>query len=334
VRAYAVGRLPAIHAVTSRIFDEVDRRLPDLRPKSVLDFGSGPGTALWSALDVWGDSIQSVQAVEPNRHMTAMAQRLLRDETRIQWSDRLPTVSSASSDIVVASFVLSELPNTKTQAQLVKRLWARTKGCLVLVEPGTPHGFEIIKSMRSILLSSSNARQRHRSVSAAIDSFEEGDEESEDGQSQEGAYVVAPCSHEQHCPMTKMPGLWCRFSQRLERGRVQCQLKRAKVPHEDEKFSYLVLARGPRPAWDDAAHEQDLRIEDAAASWPRIIKEPVKRSGHVQLELCCPSGEIRQHVVKRSHGELGGYRQARKAVQGDLWQYPYVEEPREEERYD
>ena len=49
---YAAARLPACYAVAWRVFDELELRLPDFQPKSLLDFGAGPGTAIWAALDV------------------------------------------------------------------------------------------------------------------------------------------------------------------------------------------------------------------------------------------------------------------------------------------
>ena len=49
---YAAARLPACYAVAWRVFDELELRLPDFQPISLLDFGAGPGTAIWAALDV------------------------------------------------------------------------------------------------------------------------------------------------------------------------------------------------------------------------------------------------------------------------------------------
>lgn len=49
---YAAARLPGCYAAAWRIFDEIDLRLPDFEPVSMLDFGAGPGTAIWAATDV------------------------------------------------------------------------------------------------------------------------------------------------------------------------------------------------------------------------------------------------------------------------------------------
>ena len=49
---YAASRLPACYAVVWRVLDELDMRVTDFRPESMLDFGAGPGTAIWAASEV------------------------------------------------------------------------------------------------------------------------------------------------------------------------------------------------------------------------------------------------------------------------------------------
>jgi len=91
--AYAMIRMPPIYAVLSRVFTEVEKRIPKLEPKSMLDFGSGPGTAIWAAREVWGDSFENVRAVEPNNAMVEMSEHLLSGtggEEAVEYSKRLP----------------------------------------------------------------------------------------------------------------------------------------------------------------------------------------------------------------------------------------------------
>lgn len=60
--AYCAHRLPGVYACTYRVLHEVGKdflspctdcifqiqqRRPDWKPRSLLDFGSGPGTAIW-----------------------------------------------------------------------------------------------------------------------------------------------------------------------------------------------------------------------------------------------------------------------------------------------
>jgi len=52
VAAYASSRMPACYAVLFRVFDELHLHLPHFAPRTMLDFGSGPGTAMWAAREV------------------------------------------------------------------------------------------------------------------------------------------------------------------------------------------------------------------------------------------------------------------------------------------
>jgi uncharacterized membrane protein YgcG len=50
--AYGVSRLPGCYAAASRVFKELQLRAVGFQPRSMLDFGSGPGTAIWAAQEV------------------------------------------------------------------------------------------------------------------------------------------------------------------------------------------------------------------------------------------------------------------------------------------
>ncbi len=41
--------MPGCYAAVARVLDELRLRLPDFAPRSMLDFGAGPGTAIWAA---------------------------------------------------------------------------------------------------------------------------------------------------------------------------------------------------------------------------------------------------------------------------------------------
>ncbi|KAJ9658799.1 serine/threonine protein kinase [Coniosporium apollinis] len=53
-------------------------------------------------------------------------------------------------------------------------------------------------------------------------------------------------------------------------------------------------------------------------SLPRTILQPLKRRGHVILDVCTPSGTLERWTVSRSFSKRA-YRDARKAQWGDLW---------------
>ncbi|MCO5587269.1 hypothetical protein L7F22_041216 [Adiantum nelumboides] len=47
--AYVAARMPAVYSAVHRVLSEIRRRLPEFKPQKILDYGSGPGTAIWSA---------------------------------------------------------------------------------------------------------------------------------------------------------------------------------------------------------------------------------------------------------------------------------------------
>jgi ribosomal protein RSM22 (predicted rRNA methylase) len=51
--AYLAVRLPATYAAVRASFDAIKQARPDFAPRTALDIGAGPGTALWAAADCW-----------------------------------------------------------------------------------------------------------------------------------------------------------------------------------------------------------------------------------------------------------------------------------------
>ncbi len=50
--AYMAARMPACYAAVFTVLQELRVRLPAFQPVSLLDFGAGPGTAIWAAQQV------------------------------------------------------------------------------------------------------------------------------------------------------------------------------------------------------------------------------------------------------------------------------------------
>jgi ribosomal protein RSM22 (predicted rRNA methylase) len=120
-------------------------------------------------------------------------------------------IDGAPRDLVILAYSLNELgPNVRRS--VLARLWQATADTLVIVEPGTPAGWQRILAARRQLI---------------------------DG----GAQVMAPCPHALACPL--LPPDWCHFAARVARSRLHRQAKAAEVPWEDEKFSYVAVSRVP-----------------------------------------------------------------------------------------
>ncbi|XVE64642.1 hypothetical protein DITRI_Ditri07aG0116800 [Diplodiscus trichospermus] len=249
--AYVASRMPAVYSACYRVLSEVRRRLPGFLPTKVLDFGAGTGSAFWAIREVWPKSVQKVNIVEPSQSMQRAGRSL------IQGMKNLPLIHSYTSlqalakeiskserehDLVIASYVLGEIPSLKDRITIVRQLWNLTRDVLVLVEPGTPHGSNIISQMRSHILWMEKRKCRKAKVN------KEDYKDLVDLRS--GAFIVAPCPHDGRCPLEKS-GKYCHFVQRLQRTTSQRAYKRSKGDplrgFEDEKFSFVAFRRGQRP---------------------------------------------------------------------------------------
>ena len=291
--AFAASQMPFSYAAISRVLDEVKRLLPEYEPKTMMDFGIGPGTASWKALDIWGACLNAVSGVDISDAMIAMAREILPQHPlaagvnlNFQRYLSISQTHPPKHDLVVASNVFSELPDEHLRQLTMKYLWAQCADVLVLIERGNAEGFRILKAARDQLLELDKADSERAA---------------------ETLHVVAPCAHEKPCPMS---GSWCHFAQRVQLTGLQVELFNIPKGFEDHKFTYLVVRRGPRTA-------------DASISlqWPRIIRAPLKRTGHVIQDVCSPSGRLERFTVAKSHGKQEFY-DARKSAWGDLWPHP------------
>jgi ribosomal protein RSM22 (predicted rRNA methylase) len=119
-------------------------RCPGFAPASLLDAGSGPGTASWAAVETWSD-IAMVTMIDTNPTFFGIARRLTAESgndalarTESRQRDILAIADELAADLVVASFALTELG---LHEQAATRLWRVTGAVLVVIEPGTPAGF-------------------------------------------------------------------------------------------------------------------------------------------------------------------------------------------------
>jgi ribosomal protein RSM22 (predicted rRNA methylase) len=273
--AYLIARMPAIFEVNCAVMAELARLRPGLEIRSVLDLGSGPGTATLAAQQICGP-LQAATMVDSHagwidlraRLLTAADPRLASAARPVSADLRHP-VELNPHDLVIISYALGEMDQAVAR-RLIDRAWAWARSAVVVVEPGTPRGFGAIAAARDALIGAQ-------------------------------ACIVAPCTHARRCPLTQRND-WCHFDIRVARTRRQQHIKAANLPFEIEKYSYVIAAKS-------------VEASDLGAA--RIIKHPLKKSGHVILDLCTAKAAIERIVVSRR--EKGPYRQARAARWGELW---------------
>jgi ribosomal protein RSM22 (predicted rRNA methylase) len=274
VLAYAAARMPATLAAVERVLADLASLRPGWRPVSAVDLGAGPGPAGWAAAAAF-PSLARLTFVERAPAMVDLGRRLaaaspsavVRDADWLTLTDADATEARPAAVLVIASYLLGEVGDPSTAAGA---WWDATEDCLVVVEPGTPAGYRRVMEARDALIA-------------------------------RGATILAPCPHDGPCPLLASgTGTgWCHFAARVTRTARHRAVKEADLNFEDEKHSYLVATRSPRPG---------------GAPVERVVGRPRHRPGHVLLSLCGPDG-LEDVVVARS--QAGDYRRARKLVWGD-----------------
>jgi ribosomal protein RSM22 (predicted rRNA methylase) len=264
--AYLAVRFPSTIAAANAVWTDASRAIGVDAIRSVLDAGSGPGTASFAATaHAPQAAFTCVERDAGWRDVSARLANALGVRVAFEHAD-FARHTASKHDVVVACYALGELPAEMREATVAK-LWSLAKTALILIEPGTPKGFDIVKAARAHCLVS-------------------------------GGHAGAPCTHDAPCPMTTED--WCHRPVRVARSAVHRAAKRADLAYEDEKFAYVVMTREP------AAH----------AARGRIVRKPMRGSGHVHLDVCEEAG-LQRRTIARS--DAAHYRDARDASWGDLW---------------
>lgn len=260
-------------------------------------------------------------------------------------------------DVIIATHTLMAHERDFRRRETIDNLWSLLSpegGVLIILEKGHPRGFEAVAEARQRLLDEFIIAPTPREVPAAIE--EDSVRKREPGMIVAPCTNHSKCP--MYLSPGLSPGRkdFCHFSQRFVRPQfLQRILGATHRNHEDINFSFIAVRRGmPAPASDSdasqiAAEQQaqssdilnPVRIlqGDAATkaafagyesaspdsmdrphplSLPRNIFPPLKRKGHVTLDLCTPSATIERWVVPRSFSKQA-YHDARKAQWGDLW---------------
>jgi ribosomal protein RSM22 (predicted rRNA methylase) len=263
--AYSLSRMPATYAAVSRVLDEVIERAPDFAAQTLLDAGAGPGTAAWAAVESF-DGLEAT-LFDHNAEFIDLARTIAGEiaaETQVLRHDLTRFDLKKSFDLVTCAYALTELGDAAV-LDAAERLWAHAAGVLVIVEPGRPRDYQRLMSVRARLIDL-------------------------------GGTVLAPCPHDRACPLVEPD--WCHFSVRLSRSREHMRMKGGTLGYEDEKYSYLVVARpgiGTRtPA--------------------RVIRPPEANKFSVSLPLCAPLGVELRVVPSR---DKPAFKSAKKLGWGD-----------------
>ena len=217
---YLASRFPATYAAVSYVFKILLKNIPNIKCETILDLGSGPATATLAAIFQF-EQIKNVILVEKSKHAISLGKELLQPFSQIkqEWlnQDLKEVKASHKADLAIFSYSIGEIHAFEP---ILKEIWQSPIETIVIVEPGTPKGYQNIIKARDLFI-------------------------------QLGAHIAAPCPHAKKCPLTLND--WCHFSVRLERTKWHRLIKEGNLSYEDEKFSYLIVTRNP-------IHPQGARV--------------------------------------------------------------------------
>lgn len=203
--AYLAMRFPGTFEAITAVLSHLPQ---DVALDSFLDLGAGPGTG-YLAASRYFNTIGKATLVEADRGFIRLGQQLV--PNTVSWQRATLPCSLTPHDLVLMSYSLNEMTDPDAVVQVA---WEATQQFLVIIEPGTPTGYQRILQARRQLLDL-------------------------------GASIVAPCPHAQTCPL--LAGDWCHFPARVERNKLHRYLKGGTLGFEDEKYSYLIVSRHPQP---------------------------------------------------------------------------------------
>ncbi len=279
--AYAAVRMPATFAAANASLAEAARLAPELKIESLLDLGAGTGAASWAAMESF-DPLRQVTLIEQDRQLIELGRTLAEasEHEALRAADwraaNLRTLPQLPPhDLVICSYSLGEI---EAAAPILNAAWQAAQKLLVVIEPGTMKGFEIIRAAREQLIEA-------------------------------GGFLLAPCPHQNVCPMSLDETDWCHFAARFERSALHRRLKGGTLGYEDEKFSYVAFAKqaaSPAPA--------------------RILRHPLRHAGYTRLQLCAADGLRTVTVTKR---DKEAWRRVRKSDWGDAWGNGSTNDPSE-----
>lgn len=202
--AYLVTRFPATLAAITQVLKQVK----DFEIDSLLDLGAGPGTGFFAA-NQYFPQLSQITLLESDPQFIALGKKII--DTPVHWQQAQLPCDLPAHDLVLMSYSLNEMPQLE---KVITQAFAATQKLLVIIEPGTPKGYQRILQARALLI-------------------------------QQQAHIIAPCPHALDCPMQN--DNWCHFPVRVQRSKLHRQLKGGELGFEDEKYSYLIASKHPHP---------------------------------------------------------------------------------------
>ncbi|KAE9548576.1 hypothetical protein FO519_008213 [Halicephalobus sp. NKZ332] len=334
---FTLSRIAPYYAEVRKVLNEFERI--NFKPKTVLDYGSGCGSAFWASRGAWGDEFDEYCLVDVDNNISHFAMDVMRGENNpeevglvsknVYFRRTLVPSPQKKYDLVILHRTLIEIASHEQRLELISTLWNRTNRFLVIIESELEDSFEAVIQARNFILT--NGVKMNSSLLKEIliregifnDDVEAIIKNKMMSYSEkflllreklpnpeklptfiETGHVFAPCPHDGGCPLVDMaPGRKsCKFVAKWQEFRADGKTKsKNKDGTGSSMFSYCIMEKGLRPQ----------------KSTPGRLLDKSKASGCVTCKVCTEFDGIQRFPVSKRAGPL--YQLAKSAVPGQLF---------------
>jgi ribosomal protein RSM22 (predicted rRNA methylase) len=241
-------RLYPNYSIAKRVLAECKSLLgpSNWTPKRIVDFGIGCGSSSAAALHIF-DGIEWIHGIDPSQSMRECSRLLIEGIAQEEGRELVPRITFSRSlsaetatgsnnssgsggfDLAICAYTSTELPSVSASLAAAAILFQKLEpnGIFIMIEPGTPDGFNSIRAARNMLL----------------DCCPPSDTEFE---WKERCHIVAPCTHNGPCPMERHKKDFVKPDKRLR--------KSPEVVVQDDDLS----AGNDSSDWDSDDNEDDF----------------------------------------------------------------------------
>lgn len=199
---YAISRMPATYSVIYTLISDLVSQGKIEKVLSVFDIGSGTGSGFFACRELFENA--EIFLFERDLKMISVFNEL-ENSKQVKQFDILRDVIEQKADLVMSSYVFSELSEDGRNVAINKMLEASNRYVLI-IDTGTPRTYENFMRLKKQLQS-------------------------------QGYKITAPCESEK-CGLKND---YCQFYARVERSSLLKMSKSGELSYEDEKYFYLLI---------------------------------------------------------------------------------------------
>jgi ribosomal protein RSM22 (predicted rRNA methylase) len=74
--AYVGVRAIPTYGAISAVLKQLEKRVDNFKPNSIMDYGCGPGSAVWAARQIWGSCLKKATFIDLSESMLEVSQKI------------------------------------------------------------------------------------------------------------------------------------------------------------------------------------------------------------------------------------------------------------------